>query len=395
MPLTTSNGDSLVVLSSTETAPNVHGFAASWLAELINERHERNGAKIERFVKAVREMPLVQDDRVVNLYTLPPTSDDLETNDNAGVRLPRSYDVIGDVALIHSLPTEDPVEQREIGESIMRKNKSIKIVALRQSNLGGTERAPGVAGIQILAGCTTRNPLLTTHREYNISCVVDLHHTFFSPRMGPERLRICQQTARGEHVLVLFSGVGMDALQIAGRTEAATVTAVELNSVAVECARKAHKLLERNKQGVKCPGAAERLQIIQGDCLQVIPTLPRNHYHRILAPRPKEGNVDGDQPSDRLEDGTRGISGGADFLSALLSVLQQNGGECHWYDFCADHEFPQCERTRAFLQGICSDHGLGMQVLHVANVGSVAKRQVSSAYPSFYSTLQTANYGLY
>jgi hypothetical protein len=43
---------------------------------------------------------------------------------------------------------------------------------------------------------------------------------FQSQNRGPERRRICQQVARGEKVLVLFSGVGMEALQIAGRTEA-------------------------------------------------------------------------------------------------------------------------------------------------------------------------------
>jgi tRNA G37 N-methylase Trm5 len=125
-------------------------------------------------------------------------------------------------------------------------------------------------------------------------------------------------------------------------------------------------MLERNK-GVKCGGAAERLEIRQGDVLEILPTLARNHYDRILAPRPKEGAMDGD-----LGDGDSGVQ----FLSLMLPVLKQDGGECHWYDFVADHEFPACNRTRLFLERTCREHNLDVEVLHVARVGSVAMRQL-------------------
>ena len=195
-----------------------------------------------------------------------------------------------------------------------------QIVVARQSTLEGTERAPGKSGFMQLAGIK-RNHLITSHAEYGIKCVIDLNHTFFSPRMGPERLRICQQVARGEHVLVLFAGVGMEALQIAGRTEASSVVAVEMNPIAIQCLRRAHQLLGRNK-AVKCVGAEERLDVIEGDVLNVIPEqLQTNHFDRVFAPRPKEGSMDGD-----LGKG----DGGKLFLEALLPVMKQNGGECHW-----------------------------------------------------------------
>jgi tRNA G37 N-methylase Trm5 len=338
----------------------------AWLATLVNERHVRNWSKIDRFVQAVRAMPAVVDDLNVEhdldlgVSGLPPTE---STN---GLRIPRSFDVVGDVAVLHSLAgTTDPAEQQQIGQAIMKKNKAIKVVLLRQHTMEGTERAPGNSGFITLAG-PTRSPLITTHNEHGIKCVVDLEHTFFSPRMGAERLRICQQVARGEHVLVLFCGVGMDAMQIAGRTEATSVVAVELNEVAIKCARLGHRMLERNK-AVKCVGAAERLQIIQGDVLQVLPTLPRNHFDRIVAPRPKEGSLDGDLGTGE---------GGLEFLQALLPVLKQDGGECHWYEFVADHEFPTCTRSRELLHKACAEQGLGMEVIHVANAGSVAMRQL-------------------
>ena len=356
MPLTTPDGAPLVPSSSTER-----------MARLVNERHTRNWNKIDRFVQAARELPSVVDDlNEDDDYTIS------ETNNFGGmastepsVKVPRSFDVVGDVAVVHALATTDPDERHKIGEAIMQKNKAIKVVVLRESSMGGFERAPGQQGFTLLAGAT-RSPLITTHNEHGIKCVVDLEHTFFSPRMGPERLRICQQVARGENVLVLFCGVGMDAMQIAGRTEASSVVAVEMNEVAVKCARLAHRMLERNK-AIKCIGAAERLEIIQGDVLEVVPTLPRDHFDRIVAPRPKEGALDGD-----LGNG----EGGAIFLETLLPVLKQNGGECHWYEFVADHEFPTCSRTRELLTKACAKHGLSMEVIHVANAGSVAMRQL-------------------
>jgi tRNA G37 N-methylase Trm5 len=155
----------------------------------------------------------------------------------------------------------------------------------------------------------------------------------------------------------------MEAIQIAGRTEASSVVAVELNQVAVDCARKGHRMLERNK-AVKCIGAAERLQIVQGDVIEVVPTM-RRQFDRILAPRPKEGKLDSDLGTG---------DGGAGFLRVLLPYLK-DGGECHWYDFVADWEFPACERTKHLIEKNCESQGMKMEILHVAHVGSVAMRQ--------------------
>lgn len=341
MPLSTRDGN---VLHSDST----------WLSELVNERHERNWSKIERFCQHVRAMapPSEEDDSAE--YPIAQSQED--------PLVPRSFDVIGDVAYLHSMPEGDP---EQVGDAIMKKNKSIKLVVARKSNLGGTERAPGQDGLSIIAGAE-RYPLITTHTEYGIKCVVDLNHTFFSPRMAQERLRICQQVARGEEVLVLFAGVGMEACQIAGRTEASSVLTIELNEVAVECAHRAHRMLERNK-AVKCGGAAERLRILQGDVLEILQgELIEARYDRILAPRPKEGALDGDLGSG---------DGGEIFLMTIVPHLK-DGGECHWYDFVADHEFPACLRSRSLIERVCNQNNLRVEIIHVANAGSVAMRQL-------------------
>ena len=320
-----------------------------------------------RFVAAVQHMPKIVDD-IASEWVQEPNGHtsigSIDATPDPKTAAPKRFDVVGDVALLHSMPDCETDQEREaIGNAILSRNKAIKIVAVRSSSLSGSERSAGDDGIEIIAG-VRRSPLITSHMEYGIKCIVDLNHVFFSTRMGPERLRICQQVARGENVLVLFSGVGMDAMQIAARTEA-TVTAVELNPIAVDCARRGQRMLVRNKT-VKCPGAAERLTIVQGDAIRVMKTLPQKSFDRILAPRPKEGNLDGD-----LGNGDGGIV----FLKELLPLLKDQG-ECHWYDFAADHELPQCLRTQTTIEDTCQQYGLEMEVIHVAHVGSIAKRQV-------------------
>ena len=52
--------------------------------------------------------------------------------------------------------------------------------------------------------------------------------------------------------------------------------------------------------------------------------------------------------------------------------------ECHWYGttFAADGELPQCDPTMNTIDGVCQELGLEKEDVHVAKVGSVAKRQM-------------------
>jgi tRNA G37 N-methylase Trm5 len=353
MPLTSPDSVSNFIFNGQE----------GWLSEQVNERHLRNWQKIERFVNSVRNMPGTIDD--ISMEWNQSTNEVAFENNGDQLTLPKRFDTVGDVALLHSMPEECTTEEEKeaIGKAIMKRNKAIKVVAVRSANLIGSERAPGMDGLEIIAG-THRSPLITSHAEYGIKCVIDLNQTFFSSRMAVERLRICQQVARGENVLALFCGVGMDAMQIAARTEA-TVLAVELNPVAIACAERGKELLPRNKS-VKCAGAADRLTFIQGDAIDVMKSLDDNSFDRIIAPRPKEGNMDGDLGSG---------DGGAQYLEALLPLLKDQG-ECHWYDFAADHELPVCLRTKGTIEKVCKKLSYEMDVIHVAKVGSIAKRQL-------------------
>jgi tRNA(Phe) wybutosine-synthesizing methylase Tyw3 len=175
MPLSLPSTPERGVFYNPEDGESVKN--AIWLAQLINERHARNWKKIERFVESMRSL----DDDPVDLVD----GDDLGGNrdvtdgvewtmgdsnlgagdiqsEGASLGLPRSYDgkryrpsadntfdccpaklllrvsflrlqVVGDVAILNSLPKGDVDAQRKVGESIMSRNKAIKVFSTMSS----------------------------------------------------------------------------------------------------------------------------------------------------------------------------------------------------------------------------------------------------------------------
>lgn len=362
-----------------------------WLASLVNNRQEKNWKKINRFVENIKLIPKTTSLTINNLLpswdqncTLsnyePPFVRDL-SSEILPVKL---YNVIGDVAIIgtsilppssvscdKSIPLSLQSWYSKIGTSVLRGNKAIRIVACHHESLCGTERSLSGCDdtdtantLQIIAG-PCRNPLITSHSEYGIKAVIDLNRTFFSPRMCQERNRICQQVSSGEHVLVLFCGVGMQALQILGRTTVNKVTAIDQNTVAVTCARRGLELLSRNKILSSRPAIPERLTILKGDALKLMSTFNQQSFDRIISPRPKEGLSDCDIGIGR---------GGIEFLIGLSPLLKIDG-TCHWYDFVADWEYPSCERIKKRIQKACEICNVSLEVVGVVKIGSVAKRQ--------------------
>lgn len=139
-----------------------------WLQQLVNERLERNWSKIQRFVDAVRVLPpLVEQEN----------NDDWLTQIGASAKVakrPKSYDVIGDIAVLHSLPegASESKDYTRIGEEILGQNKALKVCVVRTSPLEGADRAsPSMLRLASRHANRMVGPLLTTHVEYGIPCV--------------------------------------------------------------------------------------------------------------------------------------------------------------------------------------------------------------------------------
>ena len=110
---------------------------AEWLAQLVNERHVRNWSKIERFVEAMKGL---DENEEVDIDVSQMNLEEQDNSDYEGsgstamtsrldsrLPIPRSYDVIGDVAVLNSLPEGDADTMKEVGEWILKRNKAIKV----------------------------------------------------------------------------------------------------------------------------------------------------------------------------------------------------------------------------------------------------------------------------
>lgn len=202
--------------------------------------------------------------------------------------LPRSYDVVGDVAILR-LPEELAEYEGSIGSSFLRAYKAIKTVAVDEG-IKGTFRQ---RRLRIIAG---RESTGTIHREHGLVLAVDPAVVYFSPRMAGERWRVAQQVIPGEVVVDTFSGVGPFALRIAGQG-ARVVYAVDSNPKAIEFLQ---ENVRRNR--------VDNVVVIPGDAAEVLPTL--EPADRIIL----------DFPRNPLP-----------YLPAAVSALKE-GGILHYYE---------------------------------------------------------------
>jgi len=152
--------------------------------------------------------------------------------------LPRSFDVIGDIAVL-KIPEELGPYRSEIGASILTWNPRIRVVA-QDRGVAGAYR---VRQIEIIAG---ERRTTTAHVEHGLRYHVDVARAYFSPRLAAERLCIAEQVRPGETVADPFAGVGPYAILIARRRRPERVIASDANPDAVSLL---HRNVRENRAG--------------------------------------------------------------------------------------------------------------------------------------------------
>ena len=143
--------------------------------------------------------------------------------------LPRSFDVVGDIVLIH-LPPEAEPRKHEVGEALLRFVPGARLVGLDR----GVQGADRLRQVERIAGA---GPWSTRHRENGLELDVDVERAYFSPRLAREHARVAEEVRVGEQVYDLCCGVGSFALTIARLGRASRVTAVDANPEAVALLR--------------------------------------------------------------------------------------------------------------------------------------------------------------
>jgi len=144
-------------------------------------------------------------------------------------RLPRSFDVVGEIVLIR-LPPELESRKSDVGEALLRFVPGARLVGLDRG-VEGTDR---LRRVERIAG---EGPWRTRHRENGLELEVDVETAYFSPRLAREHARIADEVRSGESVYDLCCGVGPFSLTIARTGRPTRITAVDANPEAIALLR--------------------------------------------------------------------------------------------------------------------------------------------------------------
>lgn len=160
----------------------------------------------------------------------------VEVPDEIQASLPSSFDMVGKVAIVKL--TDDLLSfKKEIGEAILKMNKSIETVAI-DAGVEGEER---IRQLEVVAG---KMKTETIHKEYGIELEIDLSKVYFSPRLATEHWRIAQMVKEDEIIIDMFCGVGPFSILIARHRNPKKVYALDVNDVAIHYLK---RNIERNK----------------------------------------------------------------------------------------------------------------------------------------------------
>ncbi len=218
--------------------------------------------------------------------------------------LVRAYDMVGDIA-ITIIPPELEAKENIIGETILRLNKNINVVAKRHGNYSGELRT---IPLKIIAG---ENRKETEYREHGVRMRLNPEKVYFSVRSSNERKRLASLVEPGEEILVMFSGIGAFPLVMAKISPAGLIVGIEKNPYAHAYAL---KNLAMNKK-------IRNVTFLEGDVVEVMPTLGKK-FDRVAMPLPRTGEI---------------------FLGRALSSLKP-GGWLHFYDFQPTGSFQESEK---------------------------------------------------
>jgi tRNA (guanine37-N1)-methyltransferase len=210
-------------------------------------------------------------------------------------RLPRSMDVVGDIAIVE-IPSDLDAYKQRVGEAIIRANPSLNTVVAKASAVRGTYR---LREFIVIAG---EHKTETIHKEYGCKYYVDISKAFFSPRLSHEHKRIASLVKEKETIVDLFAGVGPFAIQIAKTHEKVEVYALDLNPNAFE-------YLERN---IRLNKVLSKVRPIFGDAKQIVKERLSGVADRVIM----------NLPWKSLE-----------FVDAACQALKQDGGIVHLYSF--------------------------------------------------------------
>ena len=215
--------------------------------------------------------------------------------------VPSSFDVVGDILIFSDFPKELCKKEKIVAETLLKLQKSVKVIAKKVHKYSGRYRTPK---LKIIAGEKRKE---TAYRENNTLLKLNVETCYFSPRLSNERKRIASLVKKDEDILIMFSGVAVYPLVISKNTKAKSITAIEINP-------KAHKYAVENLKLNKI----KNIRLFKGDVRKVMHGL-KKRFDRIAMPLPK---------------------GGEGYLNLALKAIKKKG-MMHFYDFLHEAKFSE------------------------------------------------------
>ena len=204
-----------------------------------------------------------------------------------------SFDLMGDIAVVE-VPSGLRAKEKLIAKALMSAHHNVKVVAKKA---GGTAGEFRIRPVEVIAGEKRTH---TLYREGGCEFELDMNKTYFSPRLGTERGRLCELVRENERVLVPFAGVGPFAIRFGKAAAGTEVVGIELNPDACEYF---DKNIVRNRCG--------NVRAVKGDVAELLPGKYRGWADRLAMPLPMDGK---------------------EFLANAIPCLKK-GGMLHYYSF--------------------------------------------------------------
>jgi tRNA (guanine37-N1)-methyltransferase len=187
-------------------------------------------------------------------------------------KLTSSFDIIGEIVIL-KIPEPLYDKKCRIGRAILDNLKPVRSIYMQTSPVAGDHR---IRNLELIAG--EDNPL-TVYKEYGCRFMVDVEHTYFSPRLSTERLRIARLADDNETVTNMFAGVGTFSIILCKFRNIKKVYNVDINQIADKLSIYNSRL---NKMG-------DRIECFCGDAKEIIGSLIRGKSNRVLMPLPEKG----------------------------------------------------------------------------------------------------------